>query len=142
MTPLEETAASSEQINAMASQNAENSKWAAENVVEASRRIGQANRNLEQMAVSMNEINTSSAKISKIIKVIDEIAFQTNILALNAARAANAPFVSLPAGESFETVLVTNKPWGAYNWYLGNFKSRIELNTDLPTELNNLLGTP
>jgi hypothetical protein len=61
--------------------------------------------------------------------------------ALDLARSANAPFVSLPAGESFETVLVTGKPWGAYNWYLGNFKSRIELNTDLPTELNNLLGT-
>jgi hypothetical protein len=61
--------------------------------------------------------------------------------ALDAARAADAPFVKLPAGEDFETVLVTGKPWGAYNWYLGNFKSRIELNTDLPTELNGLLGT-
>jgi len=61
--------------------------------------------------------------------------------ALDLARSANAPFVNLPAGESFETVLVTGKPWGAYNWYLGDFKSRIELNTDLPTELNGLLGT-
>lgn len=33
----------------------------------------------------MKEINGSSEKISKIIRVIDEIAFQTNILALNAA---------------------------------------------------------
>ena len=62
-------------------------------------------------------------------------------LALDAARTKNAAFVSLPAGESFETVLVTGKPWNAYNWYLGNFKSRIELNTDLPTELNGLFGT-
>jgi methyl-accepting chemotaxis protein len=39
----------------------------------------------------MGEINASSDKISKIIKVIDEIAFQTNILALNAAvKAARA----------------------------------------------------
>jgi methyl-accepting chemotaxis protein len=37
------------------------------------------------MVVSMSEISASSAKISKIIRVIDEIAFQTNILALNAA---------------------------------------------------------
>jgi hemerythrin-like metal-binding protein len=54
-------------------------------MLEASRRIEEANVNLEQMMGSMNEINASSSKISKIIKVIDEIAFQTNILALNAA---------------------------------------------------------
>ena len=61
--------------------------------------------------------------------------------ALDAARTANAPFLRLPDGESFEAVIVTKQPWGAYNWYLGNYKSRIELNTDLPVELNNLLGT-
>jgi hypothetical protein len=61
--------------------------------------------------------------------------------ALEAARSANAPFVKLPPSERFEAVLVTGKPWGAYNWYLGDFASRIELNTDLPTELNGLLGT-
>ena len=69
----------------MASSNADNSKSAADNMVEASERIDEANRHLEQMVVSMNEINSSSAQISRIIKVIDEIAFQTNILALNAA---------------------------------------------------------
>jgi len=54
-------------------------------MMEASGRIAEANHNLDQMVLSMNEINASSDKISKIIKVIDEIAFQTNILALNAA---------------------------------------------------------
>jgi methyl-accepting chemotaxis protein len=82
---LQETSASSEEINSMAAQNAMNSKSAAENMVEAAARVEQANHNLQQMVGSMNEINASSAKISKIIKVIDEIAFQTNILALNAA---------------------------------------------------------
>jgi methyl-accepting chemotaxis protein/methyl-accepting chemotaxis protein-1 (serine sensor receptor) len=82
---IEETSASSEEINSMSRKNAENSKVAAENMEDASVRVGEANRNLEQMVVSMNEINASSDKISKIIKVIDEIAFQTNILALNAA---------------------------------------------------------
>lgn len=61
--------------------------------------------------------------------------------ALDLVHKANAPLVKLPAGESFDSVLVSGKPWGAYNWYLGNFRSRIELNTDLPTELNGLLGT-
>ncbi|HUO31407.1 MAG TPA: methyl-accepting chemotaxis protein [Bryobacteraceae bacterium] len=82
---LEETSASSEEIGSMAGQNARSSKSAATNMIEASERVEEANRNLELMVESMNEINTSSGKISKIIKVIDEIAFQTNILALNAA---------------------------------------------------------
>ncbi len=45
----------------------------------------QGNEKMEQMLVSMHQINESSSNISKIIKVIDDIAFQTNILALNAA---------------------------------------------------------
>jgi methyl-accepting chemotaxis protein len=37
------------------------------------------------MLDSMRDISSSSERISKIIRVIDEIAFQTNILSLNAA---------------------------------------------------------
>jgi hypothetical protein len=47
-------------------------------------------------------------------------------------RERSARFVELPEGESMELHLVKNEPWSAYNWYLGNYKSRIELNTDLP----------
>lgn len=69
----------------MSVKNAENSKSAADRMMEAFQRIEGANFNLQQMVESMNEINASSDKISKIIQVIDAIAFQTNILALNAA---------------------------------------------------------
>jgi uncharacterized phage infection (PIP) family protein YhgE len=54
-------------------------------VEETARLVEGANHNLEEMVQSMKEINGSSQKISKIVKVIDEIAFRTNILALNAA---------------------------------------------------------
>jgi hypothetical protein len=47
----------------------------------------------------------------------------------------------LPEGESFTVELVKNRPWGAYNWYLGGYRSRIELNTDLPTYLHALPDT-
>ncbi len=40
--------------------------------------------------------------------------------------------VSLPAGESFTVAYVKDKPWSAYNWYQGHYKSLIEVNTDLP----------
>jgi len=61
--------------------------------------------------------------------------------ALSAARSANAALIKLPEDERFDTVLVSGKPWSAYNWYQGGYRSRIELNTDLPTELNALLAT-
>jgi methyl-accepting chemotaxis protein len=84
-TSLGETSASAEEITSMTRKNAENSQDAAAVMAVVNDCVKEANRTLEQMVVSMQEINISSGKISKIIKVIDEIAFQTNILALNAA---------------------------------------------------------
>lgn len=40
--------------------------------------------------------------------------------------------VELPAGESFTVEFVTNKSWSGYNWYQGNYRSLIQVNTDLP----------
>lgn len=56
-------------------------------------------------------------------------------------RRRTAAFVDLPNGEGVDIVTVTNQPWGAYNWYLGDYRSRIELNTDLPTNLAQLPET-
>lgn len=47
--------------------------------------------------------------------------------------------IDLPEGEGIELRAVTEKTWGAANWYLGNYRSRLELNTDLPRNLFNLL---
>lgn len=44
--------------------------------------------------------------------------------------------LTLPAGESFDLGYVTDKPWSGYNYYKGQYHSRIEINTDLPTRLN------
>lgn len=52
--------------------------------------------------------------------------------AVEGCRSRTLPHVGLPAGESFAIEYVTNKPWGGYNWYQGNFRSVIQVNTDLP----------
>ena len=82
---LEQTSASAERVNVMVQKNAKSSRDAAENTNHTSRLLSEANQKLDQMLVSMRDIYSSSERISKIIRVIDEIAFQTNILSLNAA---------------------------------------------------------
>jgi hypothetical protein len=42
----------------------------------------------------------------------------------------------LPEDESFTVECVSNQPWLAYNWYLGGYRSRIDINTDLPAYVN------
>lgn len=42
------------------------------------------------------------------------------------------PGVNLPLKERFTVEYVTNKAWSGYNWYQGQFKSLIQVNTDLP----------
>ena len=46
----------------------------------------------------------------------------------------------LPEQETFHVEFVSNQPWGAYNWYLGDYRSRIDVNTDLPIKVNWLAG--
>ena len=46
----------------------------------------------------------------------------------------------LPEGESFTVEFVSDQPWTAYNWYLGNSKSRIDINTDIPLRVSSLPG--
>lgn len=82
---LEETSASSEEINSMARKNTENSRSAAELVTRSQQKFVEANHALGQMVVAIGEISAQSDRIRRIIKVIDDIAFQTNILSLNAS---------------------------------------------------------
>jgi hypothetical protein len=56
-------------------------------------------------------------------------------------RRRTGALVALPADESFTVRYVTKKPWGAYNWYQGNFKSIIDINTDIPIEVDSILET-
>ncbi|HEX7132445.1 MAG TPA: hypothetical protein VF228_07715 [Iamia sp.] len=40
----------------------------------------------------------------------------------------------LPDGEHVEWVLETNKPWSGFNYYLGDLRSRVAINVDLPVQ--------
>jgi hypothetical protein len=63
--------------------------------------------------------------------MIDRIAVET--------RARTARMIELPEGDEVEFRMVTNQPWSGYNWFLGNGRSRVEINTDLPIRASGLL---
>ncbi len=50
--------------------------------------------------------------------------------AIAECRARTVAHIPLPEGESFTLEFVTDKPWGGYNWYQGNYRSLIQVNTD------------
>ena len=87
-----EQAGSIEELTATITQIAEQTRQNALNATEGStqsQEIGKlaenGNQLMGELQNSMQEINEASSNISKIIKVIEDIAFKTNILALNAA---------------------------------------------------------
>jgi methyl-accepting chemotaxis protein len=82
---LEETSASLEEITATVRQSADNANQASQLAVSSKDSAILGQEVVTKAIAAMAEINVASAKISEIISTIDEIAFQTNLLAVNAA---------------------------------------------------------
>jgi hypothetical protein len=52
--------------------------------------------------------------------------------AIEECRRRTLEYIELPERESFTLEYVSDKPWSGYNWYQGQAKSLIQVNTDLP----------
>ncbi|XUY27306.1 methyl-accepting chemotaxis protein [Agrobacterium sp. rho-8.1] len=91
---LEETSAALDELTVAVRQTADGATEAAKRVNSISTDANRSDKIVEQAIGAMSGIEQSSEEISKIIGVIDGIAFQTNLLALNAgveaARAGEA----------------------------------------------------
>ncbi|MGC3873192.1 methyl-accepting chemotaxis protein [Halomonas sp. GXIMD04776] len=82
---LQETSASMEEITATVNNTAESAQQANQLVQSTADVARQGQEAMGQVEKTMDEISASAAQINEIITLIDGIAFQTNILALNAS---------------------------------------------------------
>ena len=91
---LEETSAIINETASSVSLNAENTRQATQLSEKANEAAVASSNRMSKMAEAMKDIKSSSDTIAKIIKVIEDIAVQTNLLAINAtieaARAGDA----------------------------------------------------
>lgn len=59
--------------------------------------------------------------------------------AIDTARERTLAHLKLPAEETFVVEYVKDKPWSGYNWYQGNYRSKIQVNTELPIYIDRAL---
>jgi len=78
---------------------------------------GTVNERFQQLA---NRFIIPKAKLDTVLKT-----------SIAECRKRTLKYYALPATENFSLEFVTNKPWSGYNWYKGNYRSIIQINTDL-----------
>jgi hypothetical protein len=79
---------------------------------------GSINSRFEKLA---NQFIIPKAKIDTVFKT-----------AITEARKRTRVHYQLPANENFTLEYVTGKPWSGYNWYKGNYQSKIQISIDMP----------
>ena len=102
---------------------------------------------LQKVLTELNEIVPGNGDLAERV-----VAFKKNFeipkdkipivfdAALKECKRRTEKYINLPAGENFKVEYVTNKPWGAYNWYKGNLFSVIQIATDFPIQIDGAVG--
>ncbi|CRF34458.1 methyl-accepting chemotaxis protein [Brachyspira suanatina] len=82
---IEETSASMTEISATIRDSAEHSINGSKMILDSKSSVENAGNIISETTTNIEEVHDASSKIKDITKIIEDIAFQTNILALNAS---------------------------------------------------------
>ncbi|MGF1643469.1 MAG: methyl-accepting chemotaxis protein [Thiotrichales bacterium] len=82
---LRRTSSDMEQLSAAVTQASRQAAMAAQQGQITTTLVGAGRDAVQQVSQAMDEINSSAERVSKMLSLINDIAFQTNILAINAA---------------------------------------------------------
>jgi len=96
----------------------------------------EAHRALDELLPPGKTLHERNRKHKEEVKVSIDTFRRLIQLTMNEFRRRTMERFPLPENDSVELVFVEGKPWPAFNRYLGDFTSRIEINTDLPFYVN------
>ncbi|MEE4203263.1 MAG: methyl-accepting chemotaxis protein [Halieaceae bacterium] len=82
---LEETSAAVEEITATVASGAESARQASAMSSSTAEAVQLGNSSMEELRTTMEDIQAAASRVTDILTLIDSVAFQTNILALNAS---------------------------------------------------------
>jgi methyl-accepting chemotaxis protein len=99
---IEETSATMNETASMVAQNAESTRVASQIATSAANMSNESMEHITAAVRVAEDMKESSTRVGKIVKTIDDIAFQTNLLAINAT--VEAARAGGDAGRSFSVV--------------------------------------
>jgi hypothetical protein len=99
-----------------------------------------AQRRLDEILPAGNSLKERLEAWNKSLEIPVETVKDLLPAVIDRLRERTRARFGLPENESFTVEFVSDQPWGGYNWYLGEYTSRIDINTDLPARINGLVG--
>jgi hypothetical protein len=98
-----------------------------------------AHAQLEELLPGDGRLADRQAQWESSVRIPTEQIERTIAAVIEEARARTGRLVELPAGEGVELEVVRGEPWWAFCEYLGEYRSRISVNVDLPMSAIELL---